>query len=442
VQFRKLTALAAIGWLVATCWPNYCAANSPSRGPRRRALLVGCTDYQLPSVGELWGPANDIPMWEATLVKWFGFPESDVCTLVGWPNEEAQRPTYANIKRAIEVIISRSQADDEVVIVLSGHGSQIPVLRSTKDGLIEADGFDEVFLPADVQSWTSAGIKNGILDDEIGNWLDQLQQKGAHVWIIFDCCHAAGLAKRHSSQSARVAAGSRVVSFQHLEIPEHVIRESTELAKTAAARAKAEGRPVATEHKSGWIDRPIAADSITGTVVAFYACRGTEEAPSLPRPPDAERVKENYFGLFSYNILAALSRQGTITTYRKLLEDVESRYESERPGLPPRVCIDGAIDRRVLGLTALPKRPEITLEVGLGNSLTVNAGELMGLTQESILSVIRDSDGHGRKNDSLGFLKVKKLFPTSAIVETTKVQGFQPVEGQPAYCEIVPPQME
>ena len=133
------------------------------------ALLVGCTDYQLSGIPELWGPTNDVAEWANLLVNRFGFPAANVTSLVGWPEDAAKRPTRANIGNAVDAIHARSKPGDQVVIVLNGHGSQVPSPKTRQvSDHVEADGFDEVFLPADVRSWTREGIENGILDDEIG----------------------------------------------------------------------------------------------------------------------------------------------------------------------------------------------------------------------------------------------------------------------------------
>ena len=216
------------------------------------ALLVGCTDYQLSGIPDLWGPANDIPVWAKILVNRFGFPAANVRSLVGWPEDAGKRPTYANITKAVDEIHARSKPGDQVVIVLCGHGSQVPCPKTPKiSSPVEADGLDEVFLPADVRSWTPEGIENGILDDEIGLWLERFQHKGVHVWVVFDCCHAAGLAKPQAAGTEGAPVGRRVVSFKELGIPEHVVKDAVRRADETGAKAKAEGRPIAIEGKSG-----------------------------------------------------------------------------------------------------------------------------------------------------------------------------------------------
>ena len=221
------------------------------RPPRRHALMVGCTKYELPSVLELWGPGNDVPLWGKLLVKDFDFRETDIRTLVGWTDDVKSRPTRANIGRAFEWLIEIAGPKDQVVIVMSGHGAQVPVPENNdfrKNP--EPDGLDEVFLPADVKSWTPSGVENSIVDDEIGQWLDRLRSKGADVWIVFDCCHSGTMTRGGVSLER-----PRSVRPAELGIPDRVIKEAARRAfhrgpaghrpwgRAASARRRRHGKP-------------------------------------------------------------------------------------------------------------------------------------------------------------------------------------------------------
>ena len=68
-------------------------------------------------------------------------------------------------------------AGDQVVIYMSGHGTQIP-----DDNGDEDDGFDEAFLPVDAIPPPSGAdrfdMTNVIRDDRIGELVDALRAKG------------------------------------------------------------------------------------------------------------------------------------------------------------------------------------------------------------------------------------------------------------------------
>ena len=105
------------------------SATEAERRVDRRALLVGCTDYQLSNLPDLWGPSNDVPAWSRALVRFFGFTESNVRSLVGWPQAPDDRPTRENIVNYIKYLLNTSVENDQVVILLAGHGAQIPAMK-------------------------------------------------------------------------------------------------------------------------------------------------------------------------------------------------------------------------------------------------------------------------------------------------------------------------
>src|SRR4051812_2749313 len=100
--------------LVALLWWH---APAPSAEPAKHALLVGCTEYpNHPGLRELYGPANDIPLWADLLTdpqKGFAFPKENVRRLLGWPDKEDDRPSYSNIVKAFEDLIARAAKDDQ-----------------------------------------------------------------------------------------------------------------------------------------------------------------------------------------------------------------------------------------------------------------------------------------------------------------------------------------
>jgi hypothetical protein len=188
---RLPTALAVIALLVLT---TTVAAEEP---PRRLALLVGCSDYPflLERHGEeayranivLHGPENDVHLMRETLVNRLGVPEKHVTTLAGWPDDEAKRPTRANILAHLDRLAREARNGDRVILLMAGHGSQ-----QHDDSGDELDGLDEIFLPADVTDWDrKAGkVTNSISDDELGKRLKAIRNTGATVWVILDCCHS------------------------------------------------------------------------------------------------------------------------------------------------------------------------------------------------------------------------------------------------------------
>ena len=59
----------------------------------------------------------------------FAFPVGDVTLLLGWPEKPDERPTRANIAKGFAVLAAKAGPEDCVFILLSGHGSQVPIPR-------------------------------------------------------------------------------------------------------------------------------------------------------------------------------------------------------------------------------------------------------------------------------------------------------------------------
>ena len=105
----------------------------------------------MPALCPLDGPGNDIPLWFKLLTdpKGFAFPVENVVQLVGWPDDPQKRPTFANIVNGFEELIVKALPDTQVVIVLCGHGTRVPIPETQKDALDPKnpapDGMNVVF---------------------------------------------------------------------------------------------------------------------------------------------------------------------------------------------------------------------------------------------------------------------------------------------------------
>src|SRR5215213_2224115 len=98
----------------------------------RWALLVGINQYpNLAARYQLHGCVNDVELMSRILQENFGFPPEHITMLL---NSDA---TCDRIRAALDILASRVVQDDIVVLVYSGHGSQM----TDREG-DEPDGFD------------------------------------------------------------------------------------------------------------------------------------------------------------------------------------------------------------------------------------------------------------------------------------------------------------
>lgn len=392
----------------------------------RHALLVGCTRYQAEGIRPLPGAANDVARFQQLLTTHFGF--TDIVTLVGWPDDSSRRPTYENICQAFEELISKATNGSQVVVLLSGHGCRFPLPDAQTDWLDprnpEPDGYDEAFLPADYQP-----VNNMIRDNQVGQWLDQLRARGAHVWIVFDSCFSGTMMKSTSTEVSR-------------EVDRRTAGMSEEALEAVRRKAQAISASVAKTADSRRHDGLDAAgpSHSPGSVVAFYAAQDFEPAPELILPLGAEPSDDNRHGLLSYHLVTLLSqatRQRQIT-YRDLGRLLVGRYRGERGSQRPTPLVEGFggndLDREVLGLGAWPEPKLLVLEK-TADGVHLSAGQLAGVVEGTLLSVHPPGDREGRH--LIGHVRAVSATATAAKVEwdAPKAALLDLPEG--AVCRIV-----
>lgn len=372
----------------------------------KHALLVGVTTY--PSLARdqwLVGPENDVALAREVLTgDRFKFSNKNITTLAAWPKEESKRPTRANIAKGFAALAEKAKKDDQIFILMSGHGSQQPA--NAQKGDIETDGLDEVFLPADTTTWNPAKgtIEGAIIDDEIKVWTDRIRKKGAFVWIIFDSCHS-GTMTRGTETTGRV---NRRVD-PSLLIPKSASPASSLSLKTPKAEVKSD---LAEEGSEGM-----------GELVAMYAAQSLEPTFELPIPqPYGPRR-----GLFTTTLLQIIEGSPGTLTYRDLSETVDIIYRSNGI-LQPTPLIEGSgMDQAVLGVGTASKRYDV---IFTGNQTThgieINAGHLRGLSKGTILEVFPPAVTDSEK--SLGTVKVTHVTATSASVKPHDFEGKSKVK--------------
>ncbi len=253
------------------------------------ALLVGVSRYPaLPRTLWLEGPANDVRLMREALHA-RGFDPRLVRSL-------SDAPTRADILGAMAGVLDQARPGDRVVFHFAGHGSQQP--QPSHPRYPEPDGLDEVLLPSDAGRWQGPGqieaIPNAIVDDEIGDWIDALVDKGATVWAFFDTCHAAGMARGTSKPISRAVAPAEL----------GVVREA---------------QPRAT--------RGLGSPRLDGRVLVF-AGRSHERVAEEWLPRGAGFATTQRHGVFSWHVAALLREQG-LGDGPALLAALQKRYSDE-----------------------------------------------------------------------------------------------------------------
>jgi len=331
-------------------------------------LLVGVADYDASNgIRDLYGPRNDVTvMWR--MLKSRGSNPADITVLTdglpsqaGFPSINGS-PRYKTITAALDGLATRAQPGDMVVFYYSGHGIWQPDLDPAREEEPETDGQDQVLLPADVGPYNPLedGIKNGLVDDELGEKLSAIQAKGALVWAIIDACH--------SGTVTRGSDVTRSVDPSVLGIPQTATRSATRGGT-----------------RSGTIS--IKGD---GKLIGFYAVDAYDQAIERPFAgydlPMTGEGDTQRMGVFTYHLDRALKR-GTAQSYRDLAQEVVADITGDRSGgrVPPPV-FDGALDLPILGgnLGAGPPRMVAVLKE---EKLSIPAGTLHGFDPGATIAI-------------------------------------------------------
>lgn len=387
-----------------------------------RALLVACTAYpNLPPKVALIGPNHDALLVRDYLlnstppsVKFA--PENVTLLADGLDGVDGVTgsPTHAAIKAALADLAAKAERGDFIYLHLSGHGAQQP---QAKEG-DETDGLDEIFLPADTNKWSErdTGVPNALMDNEIGEALNAIRNKGAFVWVVFDCCHS-GTATRAAEV---VDEMDRKVEFLDLVDDEQkdeaakIYNASTEAAGTRGFDEEGNRKPAFT--------LPTSAESTAeGGLVAFYAAQSIETTPEMPLPkgvPDATR-----YGLFTYTIFSKLAENPN-STYRQLGQAVLQQYLADGR-TKPTPLFEGQLDTPVFGTVDQGRAMQWPVKID-GSNIIVQAGQLQRLTPGTKLAVLRDP--RDEISAALGYVAVRSAKTLTSVLDPVAYDDKPPLK--------------
>jgi len=170
--------------------------DEPSRGPIKRALIVGINNYHPSLDCDLNGCVNDADNLYMRLSESFGFQASNIKLLL---NHEA---TQQGIMDGLDWLVTNTIPGDNLVFTFSGHGSQVPDYNGD-----EIDGYDEIICPYDL-NW-----ENSFTDDILASYFKRVPD-GVQLTFICDSCNSGTVSKgiSHSVDKAGLNRTIRALS--------------------------------------------------------------------------------------------------------------------------------------------------------------------------------------------------------------------------------------
>ncbi len=349
-------------------------------GNRWWGVVVGVGQYErLDASLALDGPPNDVPL----VVTWLrrqGVPRRHLTILADQVARADGLPTRAAILAALQALPERMSRGDIAFLYFAGHGSQQPQGGSEWS---KADGLDEIFLPRDVGRWDGASgrVEGAIVGREIGGFVEALRARGIFVWLVFDSCHSATMARAVMVPHLR----TRGLPPDQLGIPRlaPAMRNQEPRASSPLVRMK--------------------GSAAEGGYVAFYAAQTVDVAPELPLPPGESASQVH--GLFTYALLKALAATGA-GSYREVAHRILAFYASTYPATTPEFegVLDGAIGAPgapLLSPNAWPAQHSAT-------GFHIDSGSLNRITPQSLLALYAAIPASTRAAP-LGLLRVTKV---------------------------------
>ncbi len=383
---RRIRPIVAI--FTVNALANAAIAEQPQKDALpHRALLVGCGEYEHHPNSQLHGPKNDVRLM-CDVLQERGFAAEHVRIL---SDEQGPgvvgRGTYENIKAEFK-LLEDVRPGQRVVILLSGHGDRISnKVDPQSPDPDDRDGFDETFLPVDVKKNFTT---NAIVDDDLFKWCKAIVDRGAFVWIIFDCCHSGEGIRGGLDETVREMSRSEPL------VPGPIPPASN---GTSSERFK--------------------SDLDLSRLVAFYACQSHqktverrmpyyqegEAAPQSTKSPTSQEKPKTH-GIFTYIICKQLRENaGREISYRDLAASVwaEYRWLGRYEPIPYADGEDSGLS--VLG-SAQPKR-QFAITPTESGEFRINGGDLDGLRKFSVLAIYPPKASS--KDLPLGYAAVTRL---------------------------------
>jgi len=347
---------------------------------RKLALLVGVDRYPLlKPVNQLRSCANDARLMAHVLLERFSFDEEGLTLLL----DEAA--TREGIFAGLQDLQARAKAGDSIVFFYSGHGSQVP----EGEGGDEPDGLDETLVPHD--SGRSPHPNRDVTDDEIYDWILEVNAITPYLTVIADTCFAGTLTRAPRPGEKWVEPDSRR--------PE--------------ARRPRPARPRSALHRrrdtgtSGFLP-------ISDRYALLAACRVHEHAKELPPIPG---VREPY-SAFTFFLCQELLRAPVDATYRDVIERTRVAVAAAVAAQTPQ--LEGARDRLLFGIRRVEPARYLPLEARNGTRVRLGGGAVHGVDAGSQWGIYPPGTRQTKGAKPLAVVRVSEVRAVSAEAEIVK----------------------
>lgn len=401
IGFVNLAAIVAMASLMLFA--------AEAAADQRYALLVGVSSY--PSLGEtlqLNGPKNDVVLMRS-LLQQKGFEAKNVRVLAdGLPG--AGEPTRAAIMNEFKALAGKATKGDFVFLFFAGHGSQQPA-KNIGPQNPEPDGLDEMFLPRDIGKWSGASesVQNAIIDDEFGDAITAIRNRGAFVWAVFDTCHSGTITRGIVDEGVRY----RDVKPVDLGIPDAAVDKAVKEAAAAFPRTRGAGGDAPMTAVFGAQANPGA-----GGFVAFYAAQSWERAPE-ERLPAGHPDRQSH-GVFTFSLAQALAMNPSMT-YRQAAQQILQRYRGRNQGQPTPLFEGPSLDQPVFGASGGAIVQQWRIEKEVSGALKIGAGALHQLAEGAVFAVVGSPAAPDK--DVIGYVSTTKVEVLQSQVAPAEYSG-------------------
>ncbi len=141
------------------------------------ALVIGI-HYDNMGASAIPECATDAKVICEFLQKRYAFSKENITLLI------SKEATIEKITKAFNDLIDKVDADDQVFIYYSGHGTQV----DDDNGDETKDHLDEAIVTYDPKGKYKAN--EFIRDDQIGEWIQEIRNSNAHVVVLMDSCYS------------------------------------------------------------------------------------------------------------------------------------------------------------------------------------------------------------------------------------------------------------